>query len=896
MASAGSIFVDLLLKDSQYVAGLNKARANTKSFSSGVNKDLDSTKKAFQDVLNPVTNLSTALGRLSGAVAAAFSVQRLAQYTDTWRQLTGRLSLVDDSFNGIIKTQENLLEIAQRTRQPLEGVANFYSRLAQFIPEAERAQYDLLGVTESVSSALAITGETGASASAAMIQFTQAIGTNFEAAGQELRSLQEQAPRLTQALQKALGDGTKSLQQLKDEGKLTRESVLNALSGTGEQGRKLAEELAKVPVTISQAFTQLDSAFLSFIGNSDAANAGASALAETIKLLADNLDAVATALGLIATVFAARVIPKLGEQLALWVSTRGAVNAYAASITQTSAALGANTLASIRWAEAVTKQQVAAAGAVASGTILVNRAGQAAVATTTAMGLLTTSLRALGAAFLGLFGGPVGLAIFATLAVGAYLYKSNVDKAKEAQEAHNKTLERLRELQEDINFGSREAAALALEEREAIIERSKARLAELGIMIQELKTLNEKNALTVARTGMTPEDINSGKIKALDDERLKVAKELNEQLDAIYKKDTKKTTDDLKGLAGSLEQYITGITPKVAEFNKKSEGLKTLLDAGRISIEQYNAAYARLQKDFKAESGFTDITRYQKLTLEAGKFLAKKQEELRTLQMERDWIGLTTVEMEKLRAVRELEVQAAQEASVLRGKDKEDFLSYVEEIKQGTQEAIQANYEASRTASAGIKEFFTNYIDEATNSAKNIQQVLTTAFKGAEDAFVEFVKTGKLNFKDLANSIIEDLIRIQFKSAVAGIFGAVGGGGGLFSGLFGGGGGTVSTPGASFGMPVGIGFESFGGLFADGGYLQPGQWGIAGEEGAEIIMGGRSGATIVPQNGTGGNTYNIDARGADQGAVTRLEKALLTLAGPGVIERRVSTAQTRGQL
>jgi len=48
--------------------------------------------------------------------------------------------------------------------------------------------------------------------------------------------------------------------------------------------------------------------------------------------------------------------------------------------------------------------------------------------------------------------------------------------------------------------------------------------------------------------------------------------------------------------------------------------------------------------------------------------------------------------------------------------------------------------------------------------------------------------------------------------------------------------------------------------------------------------------------GSGGNVYNIDARGADQGAVARLERSLVALAGPGVIERRVSNAQTRGAL
>ena len=39
----------------------------------------------------------------------------------------------------------------------------------------------------------------------------------------------------------------------------------------------------------------------------------------------------------------------------------------------------------------------------------------------------------------------------------------------------------------------------------------------------------------------------------------------------------------------------------------------------------------------------------------------------------------------------------------------------------------------------------------------------TDAFKNAEDALVDFVKTGKLNFKDLVNSLIADLARIQIR-------------------------------------------------------------------------------------------------------------------------------------
>jgi len=76
----------------------------------------------------------------------------------------------------------------------------------------------------------------------------------------------------------------------------------------------------------------------------------------------------------------------------------------------------------------------------------------------------------------------------------------------------------------------------------------------------------------------------------------------------------------------------------------------------------------------------------------------------------------------------------------------------------------------------------------------------------------------------------------------------------------------------------------FGGMFAEGGYLKPGEWGIAGERGPEPIFGGKTGMTIIPA-GEGiaprpviNLTFHTDARGADQAAVARIEAGQRAIA------------------
>lgn len=116
----------------------------------------------------------------------------------------------------------------------------------------------------------------------------------------------------------------------------------------------------------------------------------------------------------------------------------------------------------------------------------------------------------------------------------------------------------------------------------------------------------------------------------------------------------------------------------------------------------------------------------------------------------------------------------------------------------------------------GAQEALNNYLDTSRNVAEQSANLFTTAFRGMEDALVQFATTGKADFKSLANSILADLLRIQLRAAALQMFGGAGGGlGSLFSlfGLFGGGGavgglgaggGTVPTSGGPLYADVGI--------------------------------------------------------------------------------------------
>ena len=97
---------------------------------------------------------------------------------------------------------------------------------------------------------------------------------------------------------------------------------------------------------------------------------------------------------------------------------------------------------------------------------------------------------------------------------------------------------------------------------------------------------------------------------------------------------------------------------------------------------------------------------------------------------------------------------------------------------------IKAKKDKEANWQLGASEALQNYLDDTQNVYKSVGDVVSKAFKGMEDALVDFVKTGKLDFKSLATSIISDLIRIQIQQSVMQpLGGAIKSAGGL-SGLF----------------------------------------------------------------------------------------------------------------
>lgn len=126
-------------------------------------------------------------------------------------------------------------------------------------------------------------------------------------------------------------------------------------------------------------------------------------------------------------------------------------------------------------------------------------------------------------------------------------------------------------------------------------------------------------------------------------------------------------------------------------------------------------------------------------------------------------------------------------------------------------------------------EVYSETLDDLT---KFTDQNTVKAFKNAEDALVDFVRTGEADFKKFTDNVIRDLIRLQIRmTLITPFFKAFEAAGGFGKG----------------GIIAGFG-ALFGGGKADGGPVKGGTPYLVGERGAELFVPNTSGQIITNEN------------------------------------------------
>lgn len=188
---------------------------------------------------------------------------------------------------------------------------------------------------------------------------------------------------------------------------------------------------------------------------------------------------------------------------------------------------------------------------------------------------------------------------------------------------------------------------------------------------------------------------------------------------------------------------------------------------------------AKKGKDKTGDNSLVD-TSSLKTETEAIQKLKDQQEELQQLNdLDSQYLNKSNPEYQKKVVALQDELAAKKELLKFNPADTDQISEYkkqaaaLDEIKQKHVDIAAAE---KYSFGDGAKKALQDYADQAAQAGTQIQKVLGDAFKGAEDALVSFIKTGKLSFADLASAIEDDLLHIAVRQTlVLGLKAAFGG-------------------------------------------------------------------------------------------------------------------------
>ncbi|MGQ7905041.1 phage tail tape measure protein [Burkholderia sp. BC1] len=236
-----------------------------------------------------VRAIEAARGSLRGyaeAAAAAFGIHQLVDYADEWTNLSNRLKIVTRDQVDFAVAQNDVLRIAQATRQPLDATAELYQRIANNTSHLGLSIKEVGPLVETISKAVALSGVSADTARLGIVQLGQAFASG-QLRGQDLKSVLEELPGVADAIARGMGVGTSKLKELAEDGKLTVENLIDALRNAGASTDAL---FAKMKVTVGQAMTRLQTDMEAYIGKTDEATGASAKLSQGIIYVAEHLD------------------------------------------------------------------------------------------------------------------------------------------------------------------------------------------------------------------------------------------------------------------------------------------------------------------------------------------------------------------------------------------------------------------------------------------------------------------------------------------------------------------------------------------------------------------------------------------------------------------------------
>lgn len=795
------------------------------------------------------------------AVFGGISAMGIIDMADEWGQMASRIRMATESTEEYERVQARMLQSANATYRNINETREAFVQLSPVLRQMGMSLDESMDAIDAFSGLMVTNAASTERGAAAMRALSVSLQKGKMDADQWI-TIYSTLDSIVDTIAAHSGMAAEEIRKLGASGQLSVKLIAQALAG---QLDPIMQQVEEMPTTVRDAFQKVGNEFSEYIGTANEANRVTETVADGIVYLGENLASILNA-GAIAgagalAVYTSRLIGSTAATVADTIAKRSAA-IQELDLAKAQSAQAAATLAQAKAQQGLTATRAQLASATAANIAAEQRLAAAQAGVIGA-----------GRSLLGVLGGPVGILTTVGLTAAAFIAMGSdaraatsdivglataTDKLTRAQleSAKFKADDVLAQRKKDA-----EEASIAL----AGVQKDYEALEEAfqqgrGVTAEELQNVNrtlveQQAELDKAGQRLAEAQKHADALAQAMDRLSGSASNANDELANTRAEWLAKYATQAEKLNAELDkarEAFGGMIPSDIEerirkaFEPRGAGAAKQISEGQRYIEQMREQIALLGKETELEqllarvaSGSLEFrtTKQRELAEELAKTFDATQKQIELEEVLRDLREQqTTTQMQFFREleafgqgdrVRQLNADLAKVEDRYRGiidARRNSPLGLSDEELAQIQASLQRELDIVRWFheqklqkaqdwSLGARNALTDYADEAANVYDSVGRLASNAFKGMEDSLVNFVRTGKLEFSDFANSIISDMIRIAIQQSVTGPLAMA------FSGW-------LSGPTAPAGVTPGLDWTFSG---ADGGYTgDGGKYEVAG--------------------------------------------------------------------
>lgn len=232
-----------------------KAAENAASVTAAAKDEAAAATKRLQEQENmaqSVTNsLTSSVLRLAASYISIQGLKKAVDLSDSLVSMRARLDRMNDGLQTTQELETMIYQSAQRSRGSFTDTMGLVSQLGTMAGDAFSSSKEIVQFAEQLNKQLALSGASGSSAQAAILQLEQGLASGV-LRGDELNSVMEQAPALAKSIADYMQVSVGKLREMGSQGQITADIVKNALF---DAAQKTNEEFEKTPMTWAQVWT-----------------------------------------------------------------------------------------------------------------------------------------------------------------------------------------------------------------------------------------------------------------------------------------------------------------------------------------------------------------------------------------------------------------------------------------------------------------------------------------------------------------------------------------------------------------------------------------------------------------------------------------------------------------